>query len=123
MLSGSPRHVDLRQRIARELTMNVNMRGKPQMIVSDNGTEFTSNDHGVNCHYIVPGRPMQNGYIESFNGRMRASVSMRAWRGPKSHRMPHSATPKWVCSAKMMAFVPSFPTQDDLHWPTYGPRR
>ena len=48
------------------------------MIVSDNGTEFTSNamlgwakDHGVDWHYIAPGRPMQNGYIESFNGRMR----------------------------------------------------
>lgn len=54
------------------------MRGKPQMIVSDNGTEFTSNamlgwpkEHGVDWHYIAPGGPMQNGYIESFNGRMR----------------------------------------------------
>jgi Integrase core domain len=66
------------KRVARELTMIVGARGKPQMIVSDNGTEFTSNamlvwakDHGVNWHYIAPGRPMQNGYIESFNGRMR----------------------------------------------------
>ena len=48
------------------------------MIVSDNGIEFTSNailawakDHRVEWHYIAPGRPMQNGYIESFNGRMR----------------------------------------------------
>jgi putative transposase len=48
------------------------------MIVSDNGTEFTSNailgwakEHGVEWHYIAPGKPMQNGYIESFNGRMR----------------------------------------------------
>jgi putative transposase len=66
------------KRIARELTMLIGTRGKPQMIVSDNGTEFTSNamlgwakDHGVDWHYIAPGRPMQNGYIESFNGRMR----------------------------------------------------
>ena len=66
------------KRIARELTMLIGIRGKPQMIVSDNGTEFTSNailswskDHGVDWHYIAPGRPMQNGYIESFNGRMR----------------------------------------------------
>jgi putative transposase len=66
------------KRVARELTMIVGVRGKPQMIVSDNGTEFTSNamlmwakDHDVNWHYIAPGRPMQNGYIESFNGRMR----------------------------------------------------
>jgi putative transposase len=48
------------------------------MIVSGNGTELTSNailacskDHKVEWHYIAPGRPMQNGYGESFNGRMR----------------------------------------------------
>ena len=66
------------KRVARELTKLIGTRGRPQMIVSDNGTEFTSNamlswakDHGVDWHYIAPGRPMQNGYIESLNGRMR----------------------------------------------------
>ena len=66
------------KRVARELTALIEKRGKPQMIVSDHGTEFTSNailgwarDHGVAWHYIAPGKPMQNGYIESFNGRMR----------------------------------------------------
>jgi putative transposase len=66
------------KRVARELTTLVEARGKPRMIVSDNGTEFTSNailswakDLAVEWHYIAPGRPMQNGYIESFNGRMR----------------------------------------------------
>jgi transposase InsO family protein len=66
------------KRVARELTAVISVRGKPQMVVSDNGTEFTSNailswakDHAVDWHYITPGRPMQNGYIESFNGRMR----------------------------------------------------
>lgn len=66
------------KRVARELTTLISLRGKPAMIVSDNGTEFTSNailswtnDHAVDWHYIAPGRPMQNGYIESFNGRMR----------------------------------------------------
>ena len=66
------------KRVARELTALVGVRGKPGMIVSDNGTEFTSNailgwakDHAIDWHYIAPGRPMQNGYIESFNGRMR----------------------------------------------------
>jgi len=51
------------------------------MIVSDNGTEFTSNavlrwskEHRVEWHYIAPGKPMQNDYIESFNGRMRDEV-------------------------------------------------
>ena len=66
------------KRVARELTSLIAWRGKPRMIVSDNGIEFTSNailrwskEHQVEWHYIAPGKPMQNGYIESFNGRMR----------------------------------------------------
>jgi putative transposase len=66
------------KRVTRELSALIDRRGKPKMIVSDNGTEFTSNailswakEHGIEWHYIAPGRPMQNGYIESFNGRMR----------------------------------------------------
>jgi transposase InsO family protein len=66
------------RRVARELTVLISCRGKPGMIVSDHGTEFTSNailawsqDHIVDWHYIEKGKPMQNGYIESFNGRMR----------------------------------------------------
>lgn len=48
------------------------------MIVSDNGAEFTSHvifawsrDYAVDRHYIVPGKPMQNGFVESVSGRMR----------------------------------------------------
>jgi putative transposase len=66
------------RRVARELTMLVERRGKPGMIVSDNGTEFTSNamlawaqDNRIVWHFIAPGKPMQNGFCESFNGRMR----------------------------------------------------
>jgi len=66
------------RRVARELTTLIETRGKPRMIVSDHGTEFTSNailgwaiDHQVEWHYIAPGKPMQNGFVESFNGRMR----------------------------------------------------
>ncbi len=66
------------RRVARELTTLIERRGKPGMIVSDNGTELTSNailawskDHKVEWHYIASGKPMQNGYVESFNGRMR----------------------------------------------------
>ncbi|MBB3571255.1 transposase InsO family protein [Rhizobium sp. BK491] len=65
------------RRVARELTTLIERRGKPGMIVSDNGTEFTSNailawstEHKVEWHYIAPGKPMQNGYVESFNSRM-----------------------------------------------------
>ena len=49
--------------------------GRPDRIVSDNGTEYTSNailgwanETGVGWHYIAPGKPQQNGYNESFNG-------------------------------------------------------
>ena len=48
------------------------------MVVSDNGTELTSHavlawcqDTGVEWHYIAPGKPQQNGFVESFNGRLR----------------------------------------------------
>ena len=65
-------------RVARELDQLIAARGKPKMIVSDNGTEFTSNailgwadKAKVEWHYIAPGKPMQNGFIESFNGRLR----------------------------------------------------
>src|ERR1700728_4180150 len=63
-------------RVARELDNIVRQRGRPGTIVSDNGTELTSNailtradDAGVAWHYIAPGKPQQNGFIERFNGR------------------------------------------------------
>src|SRR6516165_4523016 len=66
------------RRVARELTTLIKRRGKPEIIVSDQGTEFTSNamfawtrETGVDWCFIEPGKPMQNGYMESFNGRMR----------------------------------------------------
>jgi putative transposase len=66
------------ERVGRELDRIVEQRGSPRMIVSDNGTELTSRailqwqeDHGVDWHYIAPGKPMQNGFVESLNGRLR----------------------------------------------------
>jgi transposase InsO family protein len=100
------------KRVARELTALIDARGKPRMIVSDNGTEFTSNailawtkEHQVDWHYIAPGRPMQNGYIESFNGRMRdellneslfvdldqARQLIGAWAADYNTARPHSS--------------------------------
>ena len=65
-------------RVVRELGQIIESRGCPRMIVSDNGTEFTSNtilawqeERGIEWHYIAPGKPMQNGFVESFNGRLR----------------------------------------------------
>ncbi|NEK39758.1 IS3 family transposase [Rhizobium leguminosarum] len=100
------------RRVARELTALIERRGKPDMIVSDNGTEFTSNailawskDHKVEWHYIAPGKPMQNGYVESFNGRMRdellneslffgldhARSAIAEWAEDYNHFRPHSS--------------------------------
>lgn len=56
-------------------------RGLPQRIVIDNGTEFTSKavdqwayKNRFVPHFITPGRPMENGFIESFHGKFRESV-------------------------------------------------
>ena len=66
------------RRVLRELDQIIESRGCPRMIVSDNGPEFTSNavlawqeELGIEWHYIAPGKPMQNGFVESFNGRLR----------------------------------------------------
>lgn len=66
------------ERMTRELDTIIRRRGKPDMIVSDNGTEMTSHavlkwcqDNGINWHYITPGKPTQNAFVESFNGRLR----------------------------------------------------
>jgi len=65
-------------RVARELDAPVRIYGKPACIVSDNGTEFTSpailkwaEQNDVAWHYIDPGKPQQNAFIESFNGSLR----------------------------------------------------
>lgn len=99
-------------RVARELTAIIAKRGKPGMIVSDNGTELTSNailtwsaETRVEWHYIAPGKPMQNGYVESFNGRMRdellneslflgladARLAIQAWVADYNNSRPHSS--------------------------------
>ncbi len=65
-------------RVARELDAVIAGRGRPAMCVSDNGTELTSvailrwsQETRVEWHYIAPGKPTQNAFIESFNGRLR----------------------------------------------------
>jgi putative transposase len=98
-------------RVARELDRLMVERGKPKMVVSDNGSELTSNailtwaDHSrVEWHYIAPGKPMQNAFIESFNGRLRdellnetlftslaqARVGLGCWRADYNDARPHS---------------------------------
>jgi putative transposase len=98
------------RRVARELHQIIAQRGSPKMIVSDNGTEFTSNavlnwanEAKVEWHYIAPGKPMQNGFIESFNGKLRdeklkdtlfttlhqARVELATWKNDYNHHRPH----------------------------------
>jgi putative transposase len=98
-------------RVARELDWLMAERGKPRMIVSDNGTELTStpilcfaDDHKIAWHYIAPGKPVQNAFVESFNGRLRdellnetlfrslshARTELAAWRTDYNTSRPHS---------------------------------
>ena len=114
------------RRVARELTALIERRGKPGVIVSDRrgsendpgivfprrGTEFTSNailewaeKMQVTWHYIAPGKPMQNGNCEAFNGRMRdellnetllfgidhARDAVARWTHSYNSERPHSA--------------------------------
>lgn len=73
-------------RVARELDALVRVYGKPACMVSDNGTEFTSpailnwaNENDVEWHYIDPGKPQQNAFIESFNGSLRDELLNEEW--------------------------------------------
>jgi len=100
------------RRMARELDALIAERGKPALIVSDNGTEMTSramlewaNRTGVGWHFIEPGRPQQNGFVESFNGKLRdeclneevfptlaeARAVIELWRQDYNQVRPHSA--------------------------------
>jgi len=66
------------RRAARELDAIITRRGRPATCVSDNGTELTSiaiprwsQEARIDWHYIAPGKPTQNAFVESFNGRLR----------------------------------------------------
>jgi transposase InsO family protein len=67
--------------VVHELTRLIAEWGKPGIIARDNGAELTSSatfawcgQIGIEWHYIAPGMPMQNGYVESFSGRMRGEL-------------------------------------------------
>ena len=100
------------QRVARELTRLIDLQGRPKFIVCDNGTEYTSlvmfdwaQRSGVGLQFIQPGKPSQNGFCESFNGRVRdeclneslfsnlreAQQITARWRTAYNSERPHSA--------------------------------
>lgn len=73
-------------RVIRVLDRLIELRGKPKLIRIDNGSEFTSliiiqwaNKHGIKLDYIQPGKPTQNAFIESFNGKFRDECLNENW--------------------------------------------
>ena len=99
-------------RVARELTRLIDLNGRPEFIVCDNGTEFTSmamfdwaQRSGIGLQFIQPGKPSQNGFCEAFNSRLRdeclneslfsslreAQEITERWRYAYNTERPHSA--------------------------------
>ena len=99
-------------RVAREIDAVIASRGRPALCVSDNGTELTSRailrwsqERQVEWHYIAPGKPQQNAFIESFNGRLRDELlnetlftslkhvreALATWREDYNTVRPHSS--------------------------------
>jgi putative transposase len=74
------------ERVSRVLAEMTNTRGLPAQIVSDNGPEFTSKamflwaqQRGVKLHFIQPGKPTQNAFVESYNGKFRDACLNEHW--------------------------------------------
>jgi putative transposase len=99
-------------RVVRELNTLIAVRSRPAMCLSDNGTELTgtailrwSQETRIAWHYIAPGKPQQNAFIESFNARLRdellnetlfTSLShvrevLATWKEDYNTVRPHSA--------------------------------
>ena len=73
-------------RVARVLERVIELHGRPELIRVDNGTEFTSHvvdawayERGIKLDFIRPGKPTENGYIESFNGKFRDECLNENW--------------------------------------------
>ncbi len=100
------------QRVVRVLEQLATRHGLPRRLVMDNGPEFVGQaldqwayERGVELHFITPGRPMENGTVESFNGRFRdeclnqhwfrdlddARQKIERWRWDYNHERPHSS--------------------------------
>ena len=103
------------QRVANELNRLAEHRPLPKTIVCDNGPEFTSKamffwtkESGVKLHFIQPGKPTQNAFVESFNGKFReyclnlhwfaslkdARSTIHGWRHHYNHVRPHRSLGK-----------------------------
>ncbi len=81
------------------LEQAVTRRATPKVLTLDNGTEFTSSHfdawahrRGIRLDFIAPGKPVQNTYIESFNGRLRDECLNQHWFGSLAEAQAHLAT-------------------------------
>lgn len=100
------------EKVGEQLHRLTELRGAPESITSDNGSEFTgkamdfwAHQAGVKLDFIRPGKPVENGYIESFNGRLRdeclnvevfldladARRKLDKWRNDYNQQRPHSS--------------------------------
>ena len=107
------------------------------MIVSDNGTELTSmailcwsQERQVEWHYITPGKPQQNAFIESFNGRLRdellnetlftslahAREALAIWKQDYNTVRPHSGLGNLAPSAYAKLSAPGMQRDGTLRY-------
>src|SRR5579864_8831184 len=114
------------EKVSEQLERVIARRGAPESITSDNGSEFAgqamdywAHQTGVKLDFIRPGKPVENGYIESFNGRLRdeclnvevfldladAHSKIERWRCDYNQQRPHSSladrTPQEFAEAAM----------------------
>ena len=119
------------ERVARTLDQIIEFQGKPQALLMDNGPEFTSKildewayRNNVKLHFIEPGKPTQNGFVESFNGTFRneclnenwfmnlgeARQIIETWRKKYNEVRPHSSlkylTPEEYTNNAILAIPP-----------------
>jgi putative transposase len=100
------------EKVTQALEPVVGHRGVPYSITVDNGSEFASRvmdawayRHGIQLDFIRPGKPVENSYIERFNGRLRdewlnvhvfftledVREKLMLWREDYNHQRPHSS--------------------------------
>jgi putative transposase len=100
------------EKVVQQMQVLCALRGKPESITTDNGSEFAGRamelwacQTGVKLDFIRPGKPVENGYIESFNGRLRdeclngevffgladAQEKLNRWKSDYNLHRPHSA--------------------------------
>ncbi len=115
------------RRVTRVLSDLIDRHGRPERLVMDNGPEFTSQvmdnwayEHEIKLQFIEPGKPVQNAYVESFNGKSRdeclnehwfvdledARWIIEAWRVDYNEVRPHSSLGNLTPSEFVAAAVP-----------------